>query len=159
MVEPIMYFGIGYLLASLIALGIAPHVHRRAVRLTTRRLEAAIPRSMAEIQADKDLQRAEFAMSTRRLEITVERLNCQKVQQGAELGRKNDIINRMKIEHDAKDVEIILLKAKVDALAEQFANACATVDTVSSDRLPVVVPTISLQIYDDESTRSPDALR
>lgn len=49
MVEPIMYLGIGFLFASLMALVIAPTVHQRAVRLTTRRLEAAIPRSMAEI--------------------------------------------------------------------------------------------------------------
>jgi len=38
----------------LVGLMIVPLVHNRAVRLTTRRLEAATPLSMAEIQADKD---------------------------------------------------------------------------------------------------------
>jgi hypothetical protein len=65
MIESIMYFGIGFLLAALSVLIVAPLVHDRAVRLTIRRLEATIPLSMAEVQADKDLQRAEFAMSTR----------------------------------------------------------------------------------------------
>ena len=37
-----------------------------------RHLEATIPLSMAEVQADKDLQRAEFAMSTRRFDMKVE---------------------------------------------------------------------------------------
>ncbi len=69
MIEPIMFFGIGFLVASLFGLVLIPLVHNRAVRLTMRRLEAATPLSMAEIQADKDQLRAEFAMSTRRLEF------------------------------------------------------------------------------------------
>jgi len=44
------------------------------VRLTTRRLEALNPLSIAEIQADKDLLRAEFAMSTYRVEKRVEEI-------------------------------------------------------------------------------------
>ena len=72
MIEPIMFFGLGFLAASLLGLIIVPFVHGRAVRLTVRRLEAATPLSMAEIQADKDQLRAEFAMSTRRLEMSVE---------------------------------------------------------------------------------------
>ena len=42
---------------------VAPLVHGRAVRLTMRRLEATIPLSMAEVHVDKDLMRAEVAMS------------------------------------------------------------------------------------------------
>jgi hypothetical protein len=51
-IETIMYFGIGFLCASLLGLIVVPLVHNRAARLTTRRLEAATPLSMAEIQAD-----------------------------------------------------------------------------------------------------------
>ena len=47
MIEPIMYFGIGFLVAALIGLVVVPLVHGRAVRLTMRRLEAATPLSMA----------------------------------------------------------------------------------------------------------------
>lgn len=74
MIESIMYFGIGFLLAALVAVALIPLVHSRAVRLTIRRLEHSIPQSMAEVQADKDALRAEFAMSTRRLETTVDEL-------------------------------------------------------------------------------------
>ena len=77
MIEPIMFFGIGFLVASLLGLVLIPLVHNRAVRLTMRRLEAATPLSMAEIQADKDQLRAEFAMSTRRLELSVEQMKAR----------------------------------------------------------------------------------
>ena len=66
MIESIMYFGIGFLLASLLGVVVGFAVNSRAQRLTMKRLEAATPVSMAEIQADKDQLRAEFAMSTRR---------------------------------------------------------------------------------------------
>src|SRR5215510_1945420 len=54
MLESIMYFGIGFLFAALVGLAIFPRVHGRAVRLTTRRLEAAILPSIKEVQAVKD---------------------------------------------------------------------------------------------------------
>src|ERR671920_2635565 len=98
MIESIMYFGIGFLVAALLGLVVIPLVHGRAVRLTMRRLEAATPLSMAEIQADKDQLRAEFAMSTRRLEMSVEQLKNKSTGQLAELGKKNDVINKLKIE-------------------------------------------------------------
>jgi hypothetical protein len=86
MIEPIIYFALGFLIASLLGLVIVPLVHARAVRLTGKRLEAATPVSMAEIQADKDQLRAEFAMSTRRLEMSVEQLKAKTTGQLAELG-------------------------------------------------------------------------
>src|SRR5216683_1318891 len=92
MIEPIMYVGLGFLIACLIALAIIPFVHARAVRLTLRRLEAATPLSMAEIQADKDQLRAEFAMSTRRLELSVEQMKAKTTSQLAELGEKTAAI-------------------------------------------------------------------
>ena len=88
MIEPIMYLAIGFLVSMLCGLMIVPLVHNRAVRLTTRRLEAATPLSMAEIQADKDQLRAEFAMSARRLEMSVEQLKNKTTSQLAELGKK-----------------------------------------------------------------------
>ena len=114
MIELIMYFGIGFLLAALSVLIVVPLVHDRAVRLTMRRLEATIPLSMAELQADKDLQRAEFAMSTRRLELTIEQLGTKSAGQLAELGRKGDAINRLKI-------ELGIVRDQLSATENEFA--------------------------------------
>src|SRR5262245_56929122 len=120
MIEAIMYFGIGFLFASLIGVAVAPLIHDRAVRLTMRRLENSIPQSMAEIQADKDLLRAEFAMSTRRLEIGVEELKEQNTNQLAELSRRGDMINRLKLEREVHKVETVALKSEVQSLKERL---------------------------------------
>src|SRR5262245_62802854 len=111
MIEPIMFFGLGFLASALIGLIIVPFVHSRAVRLTVRRLEAATPLSMAEIQADKDQLRAEFAMSTRRLEMSVEQIKGKMTSQLAELGKKGDAINRLKVELGEKAATIFALEA------------------------------------------------
>ncbi len=120
MIEPIMYFGIGFLVAALIGLVVIPLVHGRAVRLTMRRLEAATPLSMAEIQADKDQLRAEFAMSTRRLEMSVDHLKTKSTSQLAELGKKGDAINRLKLELGEKTATIFALEARDKALRDQL---------------------------------------
>ncbi|MGH6764526.1 MAG: hypothetical protein ACREC2_02740, partial [Bradyrhizobium sp.] len=120
MVEPIMYLAIGFLVSMLFGLMIMPLVHNRAVRLTTRRMEAATPLSMAEIQADKDQLRAEFAMSARRLEMSVDQLKNKTTSQLAELGKKSDAINRMKIELGEKNATIFSLEAREKAVKEQL---------------------------------------
>jgi chromosome segregation ATPase len=128
MIEPAMYLGIGFLVASLLGLIFIPLVHARAVRLTVRRMEAATPLSMAEIQADKDQLRAEFAMSTRRLEMSVEQLKAKSTSQLAELGKKNDAINRLKLELGEKSATIFALEAREKALKDQMK---ATEDELS----------------------------
>src|SRR3979490_2482603 len=120
MIEPIMYLAIGFLVSMLFGLMIVPLVHNRAVRLTTRRLEAATPLSMAEIQADKDQLRAEFAMSARRLEMNVDQLKNKTTSQLAELGKKSDAINRMKLELGEKNATIFSLEAREKAVKEQM---------------------------------------
>ena len=120
MIEPIMYLAIGFLISMLFGLMIVPLVHNRAVRLTTRRLEAATPLSMAEIQADKDQLRAEFAMSARRLEMNVDQLKNRTTSQLAELGKKTDAINRMKLELGEKNATIFSLEAREKAGKEQL---------------------------------------
>jgi chromosome segregation ATPase len=101
MIEMFMFFAMGFLAAALSVLVVVPLVHRRAVRLTRRRLEGTIPTSMAEILAYRDLLRAEFAMSTRRLEVELEQTKAQRAGERAELDRKSDAIKRLNIELDA----------------------------------------------------------
>src|SRR5437667_10437816 len=125
MIEPIMFVGIGFLVAGLLVIGVIPLVHARAVRLTQRRLEALTPLSMAEIQADKDQLRAEFAMSTRRLEMSVEQMKAKTSSQLAEIGKKTDVINRLKVELGDKTSTIFALEAREKALKDQYQNFSA----------------------------------
>jgi chromosome segregation ATPase len=120
MIEPIMYVAIGFLVACMLVIGIIPVVHARAVRLTTRRLEALTPMSMAEIQADKDQLRAEFAMSTRRLEMSVDQMKAKTTSQLAELGKKSEAIGRIKLELSEKTAALFALEAKEKQLSEDL---------------------------------------
>jgi chromosome segregation ATPase len=75
---------------------------------------------MAEIQADKDQLRAEFAMSARRLEMSVDQLKNKTTSQLAELGKKSDAINRMKLELGEKNATIFALEAREKAIKDQM---------------------------------------
>ena len=120
MIESVMYFGIGFLVAALLGLLFIPLVHNRAVRLTMKRLEASTPLSIAEIRADKDQLRAEFAMSTRRLEMSVDKLKTKTTTQLAELGKKTDAFNQLKKELGEKTATIFSVEARDKTLRDQL---------------------------------------
>src|SRR5215813_3741025 len=123
MIEPMMYIGIGFLVAGLLVIGVIPLVHARAVRLTLRRLEASTPVSMAEIAAEKDQLRAEFAMAMSRLEMTVEQMKAKTTSQLAEIGRKSEAVARSKFELGEKAAALLALEAKEKQLTEDLGIA------------------------------------
>ncbi|MGH6820289.1 MAG: hypothetical protein ACREDU_05435 [Methylocella sp.] len=92
MIEQIMIFALGFCVAGVIALAVAPAFWRRAIRLSTRQLEMQLPLSPEEILAGRDLLRAEFAVERRRLEQKVEALNLVHAADMTELGRRAAII-------------------------------------------------------------------
>jgi hypothetical protein len=140
MIESFMYMGIGFLFAGLVGVALAPLIHGRAVRLTVRRLEAALPQQMNEIQADKDLLRAEFAMATRRLELMIEKLRNKNASQLVEMGKKSDSVIRLKLELNTLKV------------------AAAKVVAAYSSRKPIV-PTVSQAMPENARGRDGDVTR
>src|SRR5215469_9657284 len=123
MTEWLMNFGTGFLAATLLGLLFLPAVHNRAVRLTMRRLEASTPTSLAEICADRDQLRAEFAVSTRRLEMKIEKLQAQTAAQLTELGKKTGAINQLKRDLAEKGAMNIALEAGTKPLRDQLRTA------------------------------------
>jgi chromosome segregation ATPase len=93
-IEELMIFTLGFLVACVIALAAAPLYWRRAIRLSTRRLEMQLPLSPEEIRAGRDLLRAEFAVKCRQLEQKAAALNERHAADMAELGRSASIISR-----------------------------------------------------------------
>jgi len=132
MIELIMYFGIGFLVAAFLGLLFVPLVHNRAVRLTMKRMEASTPVSIAEIRADKDQLRAGFAMSNRRLEIRIEKLKAQTTTQLAELGKKTNAINQLKKELGEKTAMVFALEARDKKLRDQLRATEEELRTKSS---------------------------
>jgi chromosome segregation ATPase len=99
MIEMIMLIGIGFLVAALALLTFVPLVHNRAVRLTTRKIENSLPISKKEIAATRDLMRAEFAMATRRMEVTIDELKDKNTLQLVALSKKEDAANHLTVEN------------------------------------------------------------
>ena len=120
MLESILYFLLGFLASALLALMISPMVWQRAVSLTKRRIERSVPLTLNEIQADKDQLRAEFAMSTRRLEMSVDDLREKAATQIIEINRKRDDIARLAEEQGDKIKLIEELQTKSGELRVQL---------------------------------------
>ncbi|MCB1473668.1 MAG: hypothetical protein H6878_03720 [Rhodobiaceae bacterium] len=122
MIEWIMLFALGFCTAGLIALLAIPAVWRRAAKITGRRIRGALPVSMSEIQADKDQMRAEFAMSARKLERSVEELRQKTALHQAEIGKRDEIIRSQKGEISARKRAEEELQARIDSLEGRLAK-------------------------------------
>jgi chromosome segregation ATPase len=116
LVQSILFFALGFLCAGFLALLVAPAIWRRAVALTRRRVEASVPRTLAEIQADKDSLRAEFAMTTRRLEMSVKTLREQANEQLVEISRGREALKGLAVERKDKKQALSELGEKNELL-------------------------------------------
>ncbi|MEP1209697.1 MAG: hypothetical protein ABJM29_00860 [Rhizobiaceae bacterium] len=132
MLESGLFFTLGFLCAALLALMIAPAIWRRAVVLTRNRIESSVPLTLNEIQADKDQLRAEFAMSTRRLEVNLETLKERASEQLIEINRKRDELIALEDQHGEKSSRINELETQSIELRNEMKehegrlNAAAT---------------------------------
>lgn len=126
-VETAMFFGLGFLLALLLMLAFMPAVHQRAVRLT-RRKYAPVPLEQKEMHAEKDRLRADFAMSTRKLEHDIDHMQKKAAGQFVELARRAESIAQLKETLDTRDTLIAQLQ-------QQNAQLAAAAKPVGSELL------------------------
>jgi hypothetical protein len=125
MIEWLMFGALGFLLGCLLALMLAPPLWNRAVKLTTRRLEATMPMSLIDIQADKDQLRAEFAIELRKVEVA--------------LDKAKDRAARELIEANKRRVEIQVLNTEIGTVKAQLQendNANRVLQQTIKRRLP-----------------------
>ncbi|MCA2377864.1 hypothetical protein ACQZ5D_17150 [Agrobacterium sp. 22-211-1] len=131
MIEYAILFGLGFLTATLLALLIAPAIHRRIVAYTENRLRATMPISPQEVRAQKDMARALYAaenakvrqeLDTEREKNTSLRLANEAASSDAyRLGEQNRSLS-LKIEE--LTLEIGELRAALDN-SEERAGAIA----------------------------------
>jgi len=93
-----MFGALGFFLGCLLALMLAPPLWNRAVKLTTRRLEATMPLTLADIQADKDQQRAEFAIELRKVEVALDKAKEKAARELIEANKRRAEIQETNIE-------------------------------------------------------------
>jgi predicted nucleic acid-binding Zn-ribbon protein len=125
MIEWLMFGALGFLLGCLLALMLAPPLWNRAVKLTTRRLEATMPMSLIDIQADKDQLRAEFAIELRKVEVA--------------LDKAKEKAARELIEANKRRVEIQMLNTEIGTITgklQENENANRVLQQTIKRRLP-----------------------
>jgi hypothetical protein len=120
LVEPAMYFAIGFLVAGLLSLPLFGVAHRRAERLTRQQLDSLLPMSVKEMEAEKDLLRAEHAISSQRLEASLHDLKARTSAQQIEIGRQGGAVTTLRSEIGEKAKTIAALEARETALKQQL---------------------------------------
>ncbi|MFN3869096.1 MAG: hypothetical protein ACK4MF_08530 [Hyphomicrobiaceae bacterium] len=122
-----MLVALGFLTAGFIVLLTLPFYRRRAERLAIGALKATLPMTEAEIRADKDRLRAEYAIRIHQLETKVEEAGTQSARQRIELNRRDGVINQL--ESDLAGLRISL---------EEHENARRVLEQTITERLPKV---------------------
>ena len=125
MIDIGIYVALGFLAASLLALLLVPPLWHRAVRLTTKKLEATMPMSIADIQADKDQLRAEYAIRLRRVEMALDKAKEKAIREQVEANKR-----RVKIAEINADL------AAAKATMEENVNANRVLEQTIKKRLP-----------------------
>jgi hypothetical protein len=125
MIEWLMFGALGFLLGCLLALMLAPPLWNRAVKLTTRRLEATMPMSLIDIQADKDQLRAEFAIELRKVEVALEKAKQKAARELIEA-------NKRRVEIQVLGTEIGTIKGQL----QEGENANRVLQQTIKRRLP-----------------------
>ena len=125
MVEQIVAFTLGFCICGLIGLAFLPLVSGRARRLTLLRIEERLPMTFEEIEADRDLLRARFAVEKCALEIKAQEARDARAGDAAELGRRAVALTRINEQLDQANA---LLRERGEQLARalQFGEATKT---------------------------------
>jgi chromosome segregation ATPase len=118
-----MIFALGFLAASLCGILLLPALNARAARLERRRAEARLPLSPAEIAAERDFLRAQFAVQQRRLERRVETVEAKRQADMAAIGAGTMRVAALARDVAARDAEIAQAQAKTRELETELAVA------------------------------------
>ena len=122
-----MLVTLGFLIAALMVVVILPAYRRRVERFTSEALKRTLPLTEAEIRADKDRLRADFAMEVHRLESKLEGAGLMAARQRVEVNRR-----------DAKIQELTEAIADQKMSVEEHENARRVLEQAILDRLPKV---------------------
>ena len=126
-IEMVMLAGLGFLMAALLTVFLSPLYRRRVARLTTEMLKRSMPLTEAEIRADKDRLRAEYAIRIHKLDMKVEEAAEAAARQMVELNRRDAAISAL--ETDVSHQRTAL---------EEHENARRVLEQTIMDRLPKV---------------------
>ena len=126
--ETIMLVALGFAIAALIALFLGRYTWRFALGLGKRHMQRAAPSTLAELKADRDRLRAEYAMLSRKLDLRLTDLKTRLAEQMAEVSRNRNRIDHLQSELRARDAtiaeregELVTLKMQLGPLESELA--------------------------------------
>lgn len=126
-IQSFMLIALGFLIAALIGLLIVPAYRRRTERLAVDRLKRAMPLTEAEIRADKDRLRADYALTIHELEYKLEKATLASARQRVEINRRDAVISGLEGEVE-----------RFRTSQEEYENARRVLEQTIMDRLPKV---------------------
>jgi len=116
MIENLVVFALGALVATLFALLVIPVTWRRAARLIEQRIRATTPLTMAEIQSEKDAIRADYAVQLRKVEVRLDQAKRQAAQREIEISRRDSAITELQTELASRTETIGDIEAREEEL-------------------------------------------
>ena len=131
-IQSALLVALGFLAAGFIVLLVMPFYRRRTERLAITEVKRSLPMNEAEIRADKDRLRAEYAIRIHQLESRVDDYTHQAARQRIELNRRDGVIS-------ALESEIGTLRTSL----EEHENARRVLEQTITDRLPKVEQRLS----------------
>ena len=126
-IEAVMLVLLGFCIAALLVFVGAPLYGRRSARLATDALRRSMPLTEAEIRADKDRLRAEFAITIHKLESRAEQSALAAARHMVDLNRRDATINDLEGE-----------VARMGTFLDEHENARRVLEQTITERLPRV---------------------
>lgn len=123
--QSLMLVALGILFASLMVVAVLPSYRARVQRLTSEAIRRSVPLTEAEIRADKDKLRAQFAIRVHKLEAEGEQQKLVAARQRIEMNRR-----------DARITELQDEAERIKSALEENFNARRVLEHTVTDRLP-----------------------
>ncbi|MEO1702577.1 MAG: hypothetical protein AAFR71_11040 [Pseudomonadota bacterium] len=113
MIQSAFLFAFGAFSAFLFCLLIAPAFWRRAVYLTQKRIESAVPLTVNELQADKDRLRAEHAIAIQKVEGTLKEQRAESARHASRIAELDEDVVSLKQTAETREKLVEELRAKL----------------------------------------------
>ncbi|MEL6818114.1 MAG: hypothetical protein AAFX98_07400 [Pseudomonadota bacterium] len=113
MIQSIFLFAFGAFSAFLFCLLIAPAFWRRAVYLTQKRIESAVPLTVNELQADKDRLRAEHAIALQKVEGSLKEQRAETAAHASRIAELDETIFAQKQTAESRETLVSELRSKL----------------------------------------------
>lgn len=96
-IQSALFFLLGVLVAVFFVILLGPTVWRRALYLAKRQVQVGLPMTLAEIRADKDGLRAEYAATIARLEQKLQQVGAAQAEQSVVIGRQYEELKQIPV--------------------------------------------------------------